>query len=80
MAQLTIFVPDALAVAAREAGLDVSALAQDAIRHALGAHATGEWLATLSERPPIPVSHESVIAALDRARGEPTTRPDGTPT
>lgn len=77
MARLNVWVPDELAARARERGLNVSALAQAALQRELSRHATDHWLDHLS--PPArgdgvptraPVSHSSVLAALEDARGE----------
>lgn len=79
MTRLNIYMPDDLAERAKEAGLNVSAMAQDAIRKALEADSTDAWLASL--RPTAPeTSHDLVIEALDAVRDEPTTyhvRSDG---
>lgn len=71
MARLNVYVPDDLASRAREAGLNVSRLTQDAIAAALGAAATDAWLAELEERGPLgDVSHDEVLQALDESRDE----------
>ena len=73
MPRVNIYLPDELALDARRADLNVSALAQGAIRQALAARATNEWLSRLSTPDQPSVSHEEVLAALDAARDEPTT-------
>ncbi|HWJ65856.1 MAG TPA: type II toxin-antitoxin system CcdA family antitoxin [Nocardioides sp.] len=71
MARLNVYVPDDLAARAREAGLNVSRLTQDAIATALGAAATDAWLAALEERGPLgDVPHDQVLQALDESRDE----------
>lgn len=64
-----MYVPDALAERAREAGLNVSALTQSAITQALSRHATDAWLASLPAGRRR-VSHETALAALEGARDE----------
>jgi post-segregation antitoxin (ccd killing protein) len=68
-----VYLPDELAAAARKAGLNLSALTQDAVRHTLEAGTTDAWLATL--RPPSrQVGHDLALEALDATRDEATTR------
>lgn len=69
MARLNVYVPDGLAEQARAAGLNVSALTQEAITQELSRHATDEWLASLPA-PQQRVTHASAMAALDEARDE----------
>lgn len=69
MARSNIYLPDDLAAAARREGLNVSAIAQDAIRSALDRRATNAWLDGL-ERGPGAVSRADTLAALDAARDE----------
>jgi len=64
-----VYIPDDLAARAREAGLNVSALTQDAITSALASAATDAWLARLPTGP-INASHDDVLVALDEAREE----------
>ena len=74
MARVNVYLPTELAEEAREAGLNVSAVAQDAIREELrirkaeawwGEHRA--WRASLSGSG---ASNEDVIRALDEAREE----------
>jgi post-segregation antitoxin (ccd killing protein) len=69
MARINVYVPDELARAAREAGLNVSSLTQAALKNALAPHATNAWLRSLT---PIQTgaTHEQVMEALDAARDE----------
>lgn len=69
MARLNVYVPDELAGAARDAGLNVSALTQSAIGHALAVKATNAWLDGFETTGAGP-SHVSVIDAVDAARAE----------
>lgn len=73
MPRVNIYLPDDLARDAKEADLNVSALAQNAIRRALDAQATKAWLDQLSVSRGPSVPHEEVIAALDAAREESAT-------
>ena len=66
MARVDVSLPDDLAARAREAGLDVSSVTQDAVRRALAQRSTDAWLAGLapaSDRVP----HERVTSALAEA-------------
>jgi len=72
MARINVYLPEDLAEEARAADLNVSALAQGAIRSALAARSTDAWLSTLEE-PATRPSHAEVLAAIDAARDEPTT-------
>jgi post-segregation antitoxin (ccd killing protein) len=74
MARLNVYVPDELAEEARSAGLNVSALTQDAIRATLAAGSTDAWLATLPSGRARTATHDAVMDALDAARAEMPTR------
>ena len=71
MARVNIYLPDDLARRAREAGLNVSGAAQEAIEAELRTRAVNEWLARVGERPPLAgVTHDQVIQAIDEVREE----------
>jgi post-segregation antitoxin (ccd killing protein) len=70
MARLNVYVPDDLAEAAREAGLNVSALTQQALTGALARRATDTWLSALDLQTSRAVTHDQVLAVLDAAREE----------
>jgi post-segregation antitoxin (ccd killing protein) len=74
VARLNVYLPDELAAKAKEAGLNVSALTQDAVRRSLSSRSTDAWLATLRPAPARRVSHETAVDAIDRVREEPSTR------
>lgn len=74
VARLNVYLPDALAVEAKEAGLNLSAVTQEAVRRSLGARSTDGWLATLRPGPARGVDHDSALDALDAIRDEPPTR------
>ncbi|MBU1800960.1 MAG: type II toxin-antitoxin system CcdA family antitoxin [Actinobacteria bacterium] len=75
MTRLNVYLPDELAAAAKEAGLNLSAVTQEAVRRTLAKSSTDAWLDTMvttasSERVP----HDRALEALDAARDEPPTR------
>lgn len=69
MARMNIYLPDELASAAKEADLNVSALAQEAIRRALQQSALAAWFDSLPDHDDGP-STDAIIRALDEARDE----------
>lgn len=70
MARVNIYLPDDLAERARSAGVNVSGVAQDAIRGALASLETDSWLDRLERLPHIDLTHETVMTALQDARDE----------
>ncbi len=74
VARLNIYLPDELAAQAKAAGLNLSAVAQDAVRQTLAARSTDAWLASLTAPSAGPVPHEVALEALDAVRDEPSTR------
>jgi post-segregation antitoxin (ccd killing protein) len=70
MARVNIYLPDELAARAREAGLNISRVTQDALRTGLARGATDRWLDRLDGEPETGVGHEQAIAALDAARDD----------
>lgn len=74
VARLNVYLPDELADEARRAGLNISAVTQEAIRRTLAASSTDAWLATLT-RPALTVRvrHERALEALDTERDEGAT-------
>jgi post-segregation antitoxin (ccd killing protein) len=74
MARLNGYLPDDLAAAAKEAGLNLSAVTQEAVRRSLGAGSTDAWLATLRAGLSHRVDHDSSLAGLDAVREEAATR------
>jgi len=71
---MNIYLPDELAAEAREAGLNLSAVTQEAVRRSLAARSTDAWLATLRPAPAHRVAHAGALDALDAVREEPPTR------
>lgn len=71
MARVNVYLPDDLAAKAKDAGLNVSSLTQEALRNELAKHELSAWLERVRRERPMPgVSHEAVIAALDAVRAE----------
>ena len=70
MARVNIYLPDELARAAKEAGLNVSRLTQAALSDALAAADTNRWLERVPRSPSTDLSHADATAALDAARDE----------
>ncbi len=71
MARLNVYVPDDLAAEAKKAGLNLSAVTQEAVRRSLAQRTTDAWLATVATMPSVEhVSHDHALEALDVAREE----------
>ncbi|MGI8412456.1 MAG: type II toxin-antitoxin system CcdA family antitoxin [Solirubrobacteraceae bacterium] len=75
MARVNVYLSDELAARAREAGVNVSGIAQEALQAALAAQSTDRWLDRLERLPRSGVSPERVIEAVDDARREFGARP-----
>jgi post-segregation antitoxin (ccd killing protein) len=72
--RLNVYLPDDLAAEAKKAGLNLSAVTQEAVRRSLAARSTDAWLAALTATPSERVPHERALQALDAAREESPTR------
>jgi post-segregation antitoxin (ccd killing protein) len=70
MARVNIYLPDDLAKRAREAGLNVSAIAQEALESQLRVHEMDAWLERVRNLPGRSGTHAATIAALDAVRAE----------
>jgi post-segregation antitoxin (ccd killing protein) len=70
MARINIYLPDELAGEAKRAGMNISALTQEAVRAALGSTRIDGWLDELESLRPTGIAHEDVVAAVDEARDE----------
>ncbi|MGH9280005.1 MAG: type II toxin-antitoxin system CcdA family antitoxin [Acidimicrobiales bacterium] len=70
MARVNVYLPDDLAEQAREAGLNVSSITQEALRRELAGRKTDEWLEQINKLPPTGVAHDEALAALHAAREE----------
>ncbi len=70
MARVNVYLPDELADEARAASLNVSGLAQDAVREALASRRMAEWIDGLAELRPTGVTHAVVAEAVADAKDE----------
>jgi post-segregation antitoxin (ccd killing protein) len=72
MARVNIYLPDDLAKHAREAGLNVSGIAQEALERELAARATNEWLEQLqaADLPATTLSSAELLEIMDDVRVE----------
>lgn len=72
--RLNVYLPDELAAAAKKAGLNLSAVTQEAVRRTLAERTTDAWLATMATPSTERVPHDRALDALDAARDEAATR------
>jgi post-segregation antitoxin (ccd killing protein) len=73
--RLNVYLPDELAAEAKKAGLNLSAVTQEAVRRTLAERSTDAWLATVDTAPSTEtVPHDRALDALDAARDEAPTR------
>ena len=73
--RLNVYLPDELAAAAKRAGLNLSAVTQEAVRRTLAESSTDAWLTTVATSAATArVPHDRALDALDAARDEPPTR------
>ena len=70
MARVNVYLPDDLADEVRHAQLNVSSIAQHALRAALDDQAADAWLDGVARLARAAVDHDDVIAAVDAARDE----------
>lgn len=70
MTRVNVYIPDDLAEQARSARLNVSSLAQDAIRRELSRFAADNWVDRVAALPALDVSHDEALMALEAARDE----------
>ena len=73
LTRVNVYLPDDLATEAERAGLNLSAVTQEAVRQVLAARSTDVWLATLTTSPSAQVFHDRALEgleALDVGRGE----------
>ncbi len=72
--RLNVYLPDELAAQAREAGLNLSAVTQEAVKRTLAGRSTDAWLATVATVASAQrVAHDRALDALDAARDEAPT-------
>jgi post-segregation antitoxin (ccd killing protein) len=70
MARVNIYLPNDLAAEAKAAGLNVSGIAQEALRAELDKRRVSDWLDEILSLPATGVTHEQVMTALREARVE----------
>ena len=70
MARVNVYLPDDLADQAKDAGLNVSSLTQEAVRSALSASETDDWLNRVGTMSPTGVGHDAVMTALSAAKDD----------
>ena len=70
MARVNVYLPDELAEQSRVAGLNVSGLAQDAIRRALDTQNVNDWLDDLASLEPVNVDYRLVKQAMTRVKDD----------
>ncbi len=70
MARVNVYLPDELAEQSRVAGLNVSGLAQDAIRRALDTQNVNDWLDDLASLEPVDVDYRLVKQAMTRVKDD----------
>jgi post-segregation antitoxin (ccd killing protein) len=70
MARVNVYLPDKLAEEAKVAGLNVSSLTQEAVRSALSARETDDWLKRLGALSPTGIGHDAVMTALSEAKDD----------
>jgi post-segregation antitoxin (ccd killing protein) len=70
MARVNVYLPDELASEARSAGLNISGVAQEALRRALASSETESWIDRLDAGARLALDHGSVLRALDEARDD----------
>jgi post-segregation antitoxin (ccd killing protein) len=77
MARVNVYLPDDLADAARKAELNVSGIAQAALKEALAERDTNRWLDSIARLQPTNVTHPQALDAVHAARDEMGTSDDG---
>jgi post-segregation antitoxin (ccd killing protein) len=70
MARVNVYLPDDLASEVREAGLNVSNVAQEALRSALAAGRVNGWLDDLAAMRPLGINHDAVVEAVSAAKDD----------
>lgn len=70
MSRVNIYLPDDLGRQAKEAGLNISNLTQEAIRSSLLARDLKAWQKRVAELRPTQVSHRAVTEAVNLAKQE----------
>lgn len=70
MSRVNVYIPDDLAAQAKEAGLNISSLTQEAIRASLAALDLRAWQRRVAELHPTKVDHSAVVDAVKSAKDE----------
>lgn len=70
MARVNVYLPDELAAEVRAAGLNVSNVAQEALRSALAASRVDEWLDDVGSIRPLGIDRSAVASAVAAAKDE----------
>ncbi|HZQ26090.1 MAG TPA: type II toxin-antitoxin system CcdA family antitoxin [Acidimicrobiales bacterium] len=70
MARVNVYLPDELIEEARAAGLNVSSVAQRALRQELTLHRSDDWLDRVRALPRTSVEHSEAVEAIDAARSD----------
>lgn len=70
MLKISVYLPDHLYRQARERGLSISRIAQDAIERELRGVANADWIAHVSARPPRTTPKIDTSQLLDVTRDE----------
>ena len=70
MARVNVYLPDDLAEVARESGLNVSRLTQEAIRRAVKARGLDHWFDETAALPPTGIDLATIRNAVSEAKDE----------
>jgi post-segregation antitoxin (ccd killing protein) len=70
MSRVNVYLPDDLADQAKEAGLNISRLTQEAIRSSLANQSLDRWLKQVAELNSPGVRHPEVIEAVNSAKDD----------
>lgn len=70
MARVNVYLPDDLARQVKKAGINVSNVAQEALRLTLAEASVNAWLDGLARLPPTGIDHDEALDSLKEARLE----------
>ncbi len=70
MARVNVYLPDELAAETKAAGLNVSRIAQEALKRELQSERMAKWIAEVKELEPIAVDRQIVEAAIRGAKDD----------
>lgn len=74
MARVNVYLPDELAAQAKEAGLNVSGLTQEAIQSALASRCVDDWLDDVALLPALDIDGRAIAAAVSAAKDDLASR------